>query len=100
MANNQSDASSCGSYPAPGCSPQMEMAVADLRMAVMWAEIFASNARHQIETGGGWLCDFNERMRECQQTVDACKKRIEELLENAHLSGGTPSAPSDCSQGD
>jgi hypothetical protein len=78
----------------------MEMAVADLRMAVMWAEIFASNARHQIETGGGWLCDFNERMRECQQTVDACKKRIEELLENAHLSGGTPSAPSDCSQGD
>lgn len=60
----------------------MEMAVADLRMAVMWAEIFASNARHQIETGGGWLCDFNERMRECQQTVDACKKRIEELLEN------------------
>ena len=28
------------------------------------------------------MCDFNERMRECQQTVDACKKRIEELLEN------------------
>ena len=77
----------CEEYPARRCSPQMEMAVADLRMAVMWAEICASNARHQIETGGGWLCDFNARMWECQQTVDACKKRIEELLENPSFQG-------------
>ena len=76
-------AAACGSYPGPDCSAKIEMAVADLRMAVMWAEICASNARHQIETGGGWLCDFNARMNECQVTVDLCKKRIAELMENA-----------------
>lgn len=43
-----------------------------------------------------WVSRYTETHDAYQEAIDM----IEECIANAHLSGGTPSAPSDCSQGD